>query len=140
MDATFVSLTKFTTQYDRVHHMQASNQVREYVELVRETLVSISEAIHRFPVKTSRPSVERYIRRGVRGIRLKTCYLGGRRWTSIEEIERFIAATQRSGDETHAVPTIPPMSNRDLDIARKKFNMPPAGKNGVADEQQLTND
>ena len=134
MDATFVSLTKFTTQYDRVHHMQANNQIREYIELVRETLVSISEATHRFPVKTSRPSVERYIRRGVRGVRLKTCYFGGRRWTSIEEIERFLAATQCTGDETHAVPTIPPMSNCDLVALRKKYNTPPAGKNGVANE------
>ena len=109
----------------------------EYPELIDETLVTLSDASKYFPVPVSRPSIERLWRRGQRGIVLKTIFLVGRRYTSTEEIRRFLVATQRTGDGTPAVPT-PSMSNHDLDTARKRFHMPPAGKNSIADEQQLT--
>ena len=109
----------------------------EYPELLDETLVSLNEACKCFPVSVSRPSIERLWRRGQRGIVLKTVFLVGRRYTSTEEIKRFLVATQRTGDGTPAVPT-PSISNRDIVAARKKHNLPTAGKNGIADEQQLT--
>ena len=111
-------------------------KIPEYPELLEEMLVALSEAHKHFPkgVSVSRPSIERLWRRGQRGIVLKTVFLVGRRYTSAEEIQRFLIATQRTGDETHAVPTTPSMSNLDLDTARERFKMPSSGKNGVAAE------
>ena len=108
-------------------------QIYEYPALLDETLVSLAEACKCFPVPISRPSVERLWRRGQRGVVLRTVFLVGRRYTSIEEIKRFVIATQRVGGEVTATPPSS-MSKRDLDAARQKYNLPLAGRNGAASE------
>ena len=110
----------------------AMKKFQEYVELLDETLVLLSEAPQYFPVKVSRPSLERLWRRGQRGVVLKAVFLVGRRYTSAEEIRRFLVATQRTGD----LPSTPvsSMPGRDLNVARKKFNTPTPGKDGIAGE------
>lgn len=40
-------------------------------------------------------TVHRWIKRGVRGIQLETIRIGGRRYTSVEAIHRFIEATSK---------------------------------------------
>lgn len=111
-------------------------ETQEYPELIDETLVSLSEACKHFPVPVSRPSVERLWRRGQRGVVLRTIFLVGRRYTSIEEIRRFIIASQRTGDAVPAEPT-PTMTKKEIDEARKKYKLPPAGRNGVAVDPEM---
>jgi len=111
-----------------------NSTIREFPELANETLVPLAKLSEHYPVPISRPSGERAWRKGRLGFRLETIYLNGRRYTSIEAINRFINRTQRTGDEIPAVPT-PSMSKSDLAATRKKFNLPPSGKNGIADEQ-----
>jgi hypothetical protein len=69
--------------------------VRKHLRrLLQEKLISIGEAPAYYPGK--RPhiaTVHRHYLRGVRGVKLGTVLVGGRRYTSQEEIERFIAAT-----------------------------------------------
>ena len=64
------------------------------VELLHETLLSISSACAEFPVRISRTSIERMIRKGVRGVRLETLLVGHKRLTSREAIRRFLTLTQ----------------------------------------------
>jgi hypothetical protein len=94
-----------------------------------ETLVILAEACTQFPVPISRPSIERLWRRGSRGIVLRTIFLVGRRYTSLEEIKRFIVATQHGGEDVPTAP-ISVMPKRNLEAARLKFNLPSPGKNG----------
>lgn len=106
--------------------------IQEFPELQDETLVSLAEACQRFPVPVSRPTLERLWRHGCRGVRLETIFLIGRRYTSVEAIRRYVERTQRTGDELPDAPVNPAMPKRDLEAGRKRFNLPPAGKNGVA--------
>jgi hypothetical protein len=107
--------------------------IREFPELVKETLVPLGNLDEHYPVPISRPSAERAWRKGRFGVRLETIFLNGKRYTSIEAISRYINRTQRTGDEIPSAQT-PSMSKRDIVAARKKYNLPPSGKNGVADE------
>ncbi len=68
-----------------------------------EQLLSFADASR---VLQSRPhvsSIWRWSTRGVRGIRLETVQVGGRRFTSREALERFIARTTAARDEAAAV-------------------------------------
>ena len=107
--------------------------LREFSQLASETLVPLSKLGEYFPVTISRPSIERLWRKGRLGVRLETIFLNGRRYTSVEALSRYIEQTQRTGDDIPASPTLS-MSKRDLDAARQKYNLPPAGRNGVAYE------
>ena len=107
--------------------------IREFPELANEQLVLLANINDHYPVPISRPSAERAWRHGCRGVRLETVYLNGRRYTSVEAINRYINQTQRTGEaEPSNKPTPSGMSQRDLEAARRKFNMPVAGKDGVA--------
>jgi len=57
-----------------------------------EQLIPIMRAPERFPVTPSRTTMYRYIQGGVRGVQLETTMVGGRRYTSAEAIDRFLAA------------------------------------------------
>jgi len=107
-----------------------NSTIREFPELANETLVPLAKLSEHYPVPMSRPSSERAWRRGRFGIRLETIFLNGRRYTSVEAIERYVTRTQRTGDEIHSAP-VPSMSRRDLNVARKKFNTPNPGKDGI---------
>ncbi len=106
--------------------------IKEYIELADETLVSLADACNRFPVPVSRPTIERLWRRGQRGVLLRTIFLVGRRYTSLEEIRRFCEAIQNTGDDLPEATPVSTMPKRDLEAGRKKHNLPKAGRNGVA--------
>ena len=103
--------------------------IREYPELQDETLVSLAEACNRFPVPVSRPTVERLWRHGQRGVVLETIFLIGRRYTSLEAIRRYVERTQRTGNDHAAIP-VASLPKRNIDAARRKYNLPVAGRNG----------
>ena len=67
----------------------------------RETLIRISEAPKHIPGRPHISTVWRWVLNGVRGRKLETITAGGRRFTSLEAIDRFI---QSDGDTT-AAPT-----------------------------------
>ena len=113
--------------------MRAVYSVKEYPELASETLVPLSKLGEHFPVPISRPSIERLWRKGRLGVRLETIFLNGKRYSSVQAIARFIEQTQRTGDDAPAAP-VPTMPKRDLEAGRKKYNLPPAGKDGIAVE------
>jgi hypothetical protein len=60
---------------------------------LNETLVSLTEASKILPGRPCCSSLWRWYARGVRGVRLETLVVAGRRFTSREAIERFVAAT-----------------------------------------------
>jgi hypothetical protein len=58
--------------------------------LLDETLVTLEEARKYFPVKVSKPTLERYLRQGKRGVRLESILLVNQRFTTVEAIGRFV--------------------------------------------------
>ena len=59
--------------------------------LLEETLVPLAEACKHFPIKCSRQTLERWLRRGARGVILESVTIGSRRFVSTEGIGRFLS-------------------------------------------------
>ena len=76
------------------------------INVENENLITLMQASRLFPPDGKSPAtMARWIQRGVRGVKLATIVIGGRRLTSQEAVRRFIAA--QNVDESPA-PTITP--------------------------------
>jgi hypothetical protein len=68
-----------------------SKSIKNSPHLINESLVQLAEACDFFPVKCSRQTLERWLRRGSRGVLLESVTIGSRRYTSKEAIARFLS-------------------------------------------------
>lgn len=95
------------------------------IEFQNETLCTITEATKIFPGRPHVATVWRWVNNGVRGLRLETIKVGGRRFTSHEAIERFIERNTAAADGRE----IPVRSARQRarDIARAEAELAAAG-------------
>ena len=59
------------------------------IEISSEDLLSFAEATRRLPGRPNISTLHRWRLHGVRGIKLESVLIGGRRYTSIEALERF---------------------------------------------------
>lgn len=76
------------------------------IDLNAEQLVAVVEIPKHIP--GHRPHVStcwRWIQRGIRDIRLETLLVGGKRYTSVEAIQRFIERTTTA--DSHSPPPTP---------------------------------
>lgn len=60
--------------------------------------LTLAEARLRLPGRPHLSTLHRWRLRGVRGIKLRTCLVGGRRFTRPEWLQEFIEATSHAGD------------------------------------------
>ena len=75
------------------------------IDFDSENIITLAEACRRVPPDgVSTATMARWIQRGVRGARLETIVIGGRRLTSCEALSRFIAA--QNADDAPATRTI----------------------------------
>ena len=80
------------------------------IDREKETLLPPNLACNEFPGRVSLATVWRYMGpHGVRGVTLESFVCGGKRWTSKEAIERFIAA---QNVEEAPPPSITPAQRR----------------------------
>ncbi len=63
-----------------------------FTTLAAETLLSLAEAAALIPGNPAPSTVARWAIHGVRGVRLESFVVGGKRRTSREAIDRFLAA------------------------------------------------
>jgi hypothetical protein len=63
------------------------------IDTTNEQLLSLREAAASLPTRPHICTVHRWRLRGIGGVKLDTVKIGGRRFTSLEELDRFIAAT-----------------------------------------------
>ncbi len=76
------------------------------IDVESETVITLSEACRLIPPSGVSPAtMARWIQRGVRGAKLATIVIGGRRFTSREAISGFIAAQNADDSPT---PTVSP--------------------------------
>ena len=114
-----------------------SKQIYDCYELLEESLIDLTEATKCFPVKISRATLERWVRRGVRGVRLETVRIGNRRFTSEQAIRRFLVAQQQTAPEQTRVAPKRNMSKKDIAAATLRFGLPEP--QGVDDFNTTTN-
>ena len=93
-------------------------------EILDETLISLTEACRHFPVRCSRPTIERWLRKGSRGTVLESALICGKRYTSIEAINRFVRNQLQVESDWASRPTQHSMSHRDIAEASRRFGLP----------------
>ena len=88
------------------------------IDYENETIITLGEGCRAFPPNgISDATMARWIQKGIKGVRLETLLIGGRRVTSREAIARFIAA--QNPDDSHAIPAITPAQrHRQSEAAR----------------------
>ena len=69
------------------------------ISIHSETLVPLSEAAAHVPQAPHASTVQRWFLRGVRGVRLETVLIGGKRFTSVEALDRFHRAVNSHEDD-----------------------------------------
>jgi hypothetical protein len=68
------------------------------IDVETESLLSLADAAKALPGHPHITTLWRWRKCGVRGVRLETVLVGGRRYTSREAVERFVAATTAVAD------------------------------------------
>lgn len=82
------------------------------LDIRNEHLMSLRNAAISLPGRPHVSTLHRWRQRGVRGVKLETCLVGGKRFTSLEAIERFIAATTTSGSTDDNLSVVAPATRR----------------------------
>ena len=62
------------------------------IDRSQEQILSITAAAKSLPGRPCIQTIYRWCRNGIKGIRLETLLIGGRRYTSAEALDRFAAA------------------------------------------------
>jgi hypothetical protein len=91
------------------------------VNLTGETLLTLAEAARSLPGRPHLSTLQRWRLRGVRGVKLETILVGGRRVTSQEAIERFAAATTAAADGSSLATRTSRQRQRDIDRAEAEL-------------------
>ena len=74
-------------------------------DFLAEQVLTIAEAVKVLPTRPSVHTLWRWSQKGLRGVRLETWLIGGRRVTSVEAVQRFISATSDAGERAVAETT-----------------------------------
>jgi len=77
------------------------------IDIHSENLRPLKEALARLPGKPHLSTGWRWAMKGIRGIRLETCVIGGHRYTSDEAVQRFVDATTAAHNAGAASPAVP---------------------------------
>lgn len=60
----------------------------------------LTAAAELIPERPHVSTLRRWTKQGVRGVRLKSCLIGGRRYTSKLWLDEFVVAVSQSGEQT----------------------------------------
>ena len=91
------------------------------IDIAAETLLSVGQAARAVPYRPNVCTVWRWLERGVRGVRLESVLMGGRRFTSQEALERFFTATTAAANGTQATVRTPHARQKAIDKAKAEL-------------------
>lgn len=77
------------------------------IDITAENLLTLAQAAASLPSQPHVSTCHRWRLRGIRGVKLETCLIGGRRYTSREAIARFVASVSgnQCGRQSATIPT-----------------------------------
>ncbi|NLF67444.1 MAG: DUF1580 domain-containing protein [Candidatus Anammoximicrobium sp.] len=93
------------------------------IDISRESLLTLTEAAKTLPTRPAISSLHRWRLRGVRGVKLETALLGGRRVTSREALERFAAAVTNAAEGDPAPVRTPRQRAQEIAAAERKLGI-----------------
>ncbi len=89
------------------------------IDIETEQLRLLTKASADLPGHPHVSTVVRWWRRGVRGVRLETILIGGRRYTSREALQRFVA---RLSSQSDPEPPLPARRQRDIAAVEEQLD------------------
>lgn len=96
--------------------------------LTGETVIPINQAPKHYPYgRPNLSTVYRHFGRGCRGVFLETFVAGGRRYTTIEAIRRFVERTTANSPGASLPPSRPTNRQREAEIAKAERESIEAG-------------
>jgi hypothetical protein len=98
------------------------------IDIVHERLLSLAEASRFLPGRPHASSIFRWMSRGIRGVQLESCLIGGRRYTSEEALERFAAATTAAAAGETPPSRTPRARQRAIEEAERRVALTPRHK------------
>jgi len=91
------------------------------IDIRSEQLLSINGATKSLHGRPHISTVWRWIQRGVRGVKLETVLIGGRRYTSNEALERFVSRTTAAAAGEPAPTRTPTQRQRAILAAEREL-------------------
>ena len=91
------------------------------IDTTNEQLLSLREAAASLPTRPHLCTIHRWRLRGIGGVKLGTVKIGGRRYTSAEELDRFIAATTAAADGSPPPTRTPRQRQRAIERAEAEL-------------------
>jgi hypothetical protein len=102
-----------------------SLELKQMIDLSTETIFpSLSAAASSLPGRPHISTIHRWRLRGIRGIKLETCLIGGRRVTSAEALQRFSAAVTAAanGEPLPETARTPKQRARSIEQAERELD------------------
>lgn len=96
------------------------------IDISSERLLTFPEATKALPHSVHISCLHRWRLHGLRGVRLETCLIGGRRYTSREALERFSAATTAAAERRPQPARTPNQRRRAIEQAEREMGLPPS--------------
>jgi len=90
------------------------------IDIRREKLRLLTKASADIPGNPHVSTIFRWALRGIRGVKLETAVVGGRKYTSIEAIDRFIA--RLSGVDAAQTPSVAQQRQRQIEKAEQRLD------------------
>jgi hypothetical protein len=96
------------------------------IDLKTESLLAVTTVPAELPDRPHISTIWRWINRGCRGVRLETILIGGKRYTSLEALQRFVEATTVAAERSPANTAVTAPSRR-RDIGKANSELDAAG-------------
>lgn len=93
------------------------------IDIHSDSLLTISQAAKSLPMRPNVSTVWRWVQRGVRGVKLDTVLVGGRRYTSKEALQSFIEQSTAAAD----APPVRTSRQREASISKAEAELDEAG-------------
>lgn len=90
------------------------------IDLTTETVFPVTEAPKYIPGRPSLGSCWRWVLKGVGGIKLESILIGGKRFTSVEAIQRFCDRRTAAADGAPLPPRTPSQRQREVTAAERE--------------------
>ena len=92
------------------------------IDFSSETLLSLSAAAKLLPGRPHPSTLHRWRLRGLRGVKLKTVLIGGRRFTSSEALSRFSVAVTAASSVDRLPLRTDSLTQKDAERAERELN------------------
>lgn len=92
------------------------------IDIATETVIPIAEAPQHIPGRPSLATIWRWVLSGTRSGKLESILIGGRRFTSVESIHRFVQQSKPTAIKSEVPKQTVKQREREISAAEREFD------------------